>query len=212
MAANQSFLDGLRSQAGFGMNYTRPSASRSADQNSTISGNPGYSTNMPQLNYNQQQQPMSWQQQVMMRQQQQQQLAQDPTNINYIQPQPTGMNSFQTQVGGQMGGQGGGNPTLAQLQAARAAMQSPNAAQRNLMASNGGGMAGMGLQFGANQPGGPQQGMFTQPRPVMNGGPNGVQQMMGMGNGGPSRLGGAPIPRNLAAGPSGYRFVRPMAR
>ena len=174
MATSQGFLDGLRAQAGFGMNYTRPSRTRSADQNNTISGNPGYSTNMPMPPVNFNQQPMSWQQQVMARQQQQQQLAQDPTNINYIQPMA---NQFQNY--------GGPQQTLQP-----SAFQNARGAMAAMGTNNGNTMGALGVNMGVNPNAGPQQSMFVQPRPMMRGG----------------------IPRNLAAGPSGFRFVRPMAR
>lgn len=204
MATSQSFLNGMRASAGFGLNYTRPSVTRSADQNNTISGNPGYSTNMPMppINYNRQPPPMSWQQMVMARQQQQQQLAQDPTNINYVQPQQNSFGNAAPLELSQWDPRGAPTPQMiAQLRAQQqltAGNQINNSsfAQRMM---NGGNNVMPNVNF-------------TQPRPVMNGGPNGVQQLMMMGNGGPNRVGGSPIPRNLAAGPSGYRFVRPMVR
>jgi hypothetical protein len=131
---------------------------------------------MPQVNYNAP--PMSWQQQVMARQQQGAQLAQDPTNINYIQPIANSMQNY----GGPAGAMDPGS-----VQNALGAVNGL-AAQRNLRAGPGG-MSTLGVNMGVNPNGGPLQSMFARPRPVRGFTPN-----------------------NMAAGPSGFRFVRPMAR
>lgn len=129
-------------------------------------------------------QPLSWQQVAMQRQQQQQMLAQDPTNIRYVAPNG----------GGQQPVTYGASPDqLAAAQANQNGMQpGPN--------SNG--MNAFGDQFGM-----PQNG-FT----ANNGVPLNVARntMMNRGRGFVRPRGFTP--NNLAAGPSGSRFVRPMVR
>lgn len=71
MAVPQAYLDQLRSQFGAGMGSVRNSDQRSADQNSTSSGNPNLINNQPQYTS-----PLA-------RSQFFNSLAQDPTNIQY---------------------------------------------------------------------------------------------------------------------------------
>lgn len=170
MAISQSFLDGLRAQNGMGMgNFTRPTRMRSMDQNNTISGNPGYAGNMAP-------QPLSWQQVAMQRQQQQNMLAQDPTNIRYINPQPTQQQYQQGAV-------------------------DPNALAAQQQAG-GAGMTGLSGMMGNNSPsGGIPQGLLQAMNAMRgNAGGGGFVQPRGY------------TPNQMAAGPSGFRFVRPMVR
>lgn len=197
MATNQSFLDGLRSVAGFGANYARTPDARSADQNNTVSGNPGYSSNMTP----------SWQQMVMNRQNEQASLAQNPTNINYIQPQPNQFSAVQQRMN-QLDPRGAPTPQMIAQMQARAQQTAGNQ-----VPLNGGGMAGMGMQFN-NSPLAAQRNLMMNP----NGGMNYIQpravlpiQQMG-GGGGPMTPRGGYTPDQMAAGPSGFRFVRPMMR
>lgn len=71
MAVPQAYLDQLRSQFGAGMGSVRNPDQRSADQNSTSSGNPNLINNQPQYTS-----PLA-------RSQFFNSLAQDPTNIQY---------------------------------------------------------------------------------------------------------------------------------
>lgn len=173
MAIDQSFLAGLRSQAGLGARYARPQFSRSADQNNTISGNQGYATA----------QPLSWQQVAMQRQQGQQMLAQDPTNIRYVAPNG----------GGQQPVTYGGNPNqFGAAQGAQGDMQ-PGA--------NSDGFNNLGGQF-----------VMPQTGAMANGAPLSAARNLMMNRGGGFVRPRGFTPNQMATGPTGSRFVRPMVR